>query len=104
MKKIHSYDDNSISLSDRHGVKKYDYPKRVFQPQSTQEDVYDEIITTNLMSSFFEKKNDVLLFAYGQTATGKTHLYLDQKNHYSNQRFIVSGVFSLVCVCLYLKK
>ena len=83
-KQLHSYTASSVSVSDDHDIIKYDFPSVVFSPQATQEQVYEDVMT-DLFASFCPTTknnneedgggngNNILLFAYGQTATGKTH-------------------------------
>lgn len=69
-KKLHEFTQDSVSISDSHKVVDYDFPSIVFPPESTQQHVYDEIIP-NLLERFTQKNGyNVLMYAYGQTATG----------------------------------
>ena len=72
-KKLHEFTQDRISISDSHKVVDYTFPSLVFPPESTQGFVYDETIPS-LLESFTQKNGyNVLLYAYGQTGTGKTH-------------------------------
>ena len=72
-KSLESYSDNSITLKTQYmfsqGSNEYSFPTRVFQPQSTQEEVHQELLPPLIDQV---ETSDVLLLAYGQTATGKT--------------------------------
>mmetsp|Transcript_26215 Transcript_26215/g.53171 ORF Transcript_26215/g.53171 Transcript_26215/m.53171 type:complete len:164 (+) Transcript_26215:207-698(+) len=64
---------DTISLADRHDTTRYTFPTRVLGPEVSQDDV-DRIVLPPLMQSFLTfEGTDVMLFAYGQTGTGKTH-------------------------------
>mmetsp|Transcript_31961 Transcript_31961/g.23106 ORF Transcript_31961/g.23106 Transcript_31961/m.23106 type:complete len:93 (+) Transcript_31961:169-447(+) len=68
---------NSIELNTDYmfskGSSKYTFPKRVLEPEVTQNDVYNTVAAGAVGE--FTKKNgrNSMLFAYGQTGTGKTH-------------------------------
>ena len=51
-------------------VERFDFPKEVFGPESTQEQVY-EGCKQGLLEEFLAGVHHALLFAYGQTGTGK---------------------------------
>mmetsp|Transcript_8201 Transcript_8201/g.12344 ORF Transcript_8201/g.12344 Transcript_8201/m.12344 type:complete len:485 (-) Transcript_8201:2001-3455(-) len=50
-KELHSFTEDSISISDNHDVKEYSFPSLVFAPDSTQKKVYDEIILNSTASA-----------------------------------------------------
>ena len=58
--------------------RRYTYPQAVIPPSATQEDTYETIVPPLLDTLLAPsgKCQDVLLFAYGQTGTGKTHTML----------------------------
>lgn len=66
-----SFPDESLDEQGRLklGEKNFEFD-RVFQPVSTQQDVYDE--TAGVVASVIDGYN-VCVFAYGQTGSGKTH-------------------------------
>lgn len=71
-KELAGFEDGVMQIKDSRGVEKFDFPKQIFGPDTTQEQVY-EACAPELIDSFLEGQNHALLFAYGQTGTGKTH-------------------------------
>jgi hypothetical protein len=72
-KELDDFDENSVNIisHDMHGkVQTYDYPSKVFPTTCTQEDVGKEILP-GLLNDFWNERN-CMIFAYGQTGTGKT--------------------------------
>lgn len=60
------------------GANTYDFPKKIFTPEATQPDVYAEF--KPLVSEFVDTPGrNVMLLAYGQTGTGKTHTIFGAK-------------------------
>lgn len=59
-------------IKDRHKTERFEFPKMVFGPTATQEQVYASA-APELLEGFLSGENHALLFAYGQTGTGKTH-------------------------------
>jgi hypothetical protein len=53
-------------------VERFDFPKQVMGPETTQDGVF-ETAAPELLDGFLAGDNSALLFAYGQTGTGKTH-------------------------------
>ena len=53
-------------------VERFEFPKEVIGPDSTQEQVFDTV-APELLEGYLTGDNNALLFAYGQTGTGKTH-------------------------------
>ena len=62
-----SINENAFGQEALH-VFKFD---KIFQPQSTQEELY-EFVGTNIVADAFSGYNSTVL-AYGQTGSGKTH-------------------------------
>lgn len=60
-----------ISHDQGHKVTGYNYMSQVFPVDCAQEDVANEILP-DLLNDFWSNKN-AMIFAYGQTGTGKTH-------------------------------
>ena len=89
-KTLQGWDDRSVSVGwtaskedvghavDASSATAYDYPARVFTPEATQDDVYASVVPPLLdtLLGHGQPPRDVLLFAYGQTGTGKTHTTL----------------------------
>merc|ERR1719181_1262588 len=71
-KKLDKFDSQSISVKDRHKTTKYDFPTEVLSPEASQQKVFDTIMP-DLFDAWSIQCKNVMLFAYGQTGTGKTH-------------------------------
>ena len=73
-KQLAGYEDGAMLIkTTRTGeVERFEFPKEVIGPESTQEQVYDTV-APDLLDGFLAGDNNALLFAYGQTGTGKTH-------------------------------
>ena len=72
-KELGEFDESSVKIvsHDQRGkVQAYDYPSKVFPTTCTQEDVGKEVLPS-LLDDFWSDRN-VMVFAYGQTGTGKT--------------------------------
>lgn len=72
-KELGEFDEKSVNIvsHDQRGkVQPYSYPSKVFPTTCTQEDVGKEVLP-GLLSDFWEDKSS-MIFAYGQTGTGKT--------------------------------
>ena len=72
-KQLGAFDEHAVQIvsHDQGGkVASYGYPSRVFPVDCTQEDVGGELLP-GLLSDFWGDRN-VMIFAYGQTGTGKT--------------------------------
>ena len=63
-----------VILSDTHGDTMYGFPKDVFGPGATNADIFTNVAAP-LLHKFLDADDphSVILFAYGQTGTGKTH-------------------------------
>ena len=63
-----------VILSDSHGDTKYSFPKDVFGPSIRQAAIFNDVASPLLLKFLDEHDpQSVILFAYGQTGTGKTH-------------------------------
>mmetsp|Transcript_118928 Transcript_118928/g.296757 ORF Transcript_118928/g.296757 Transcript_118928/m.296757 type:complete len:435 (-) Transcript_118928:274-1578(-) len=72
-KQLGDFDEKEIKIiSHDQGSKvmAYDYPSKVFPVDCTQEDVSAEVLP-DLLEDFWNERS-VMIFAYGQTGTGKT--------------------------------
>ncbi|KAK3262660.1 hypothetical protein CYMTET_28492 [Cymbomonas tetramitiformis] len=67
-KKLEHFDKKTLTVSG----KKYDFPKQVLTPEVNQEQVFDTTMS-DLMDAWTNQEMNCMLFAYGQTGTGKTH-------------------------------
>jgi len=96
-KKLDSWGDDCIHLMGRHGIETYDFPTKVLGPDTSQNEVYKEMLSdlvdqftvTNRSCDGTEKEKkagyNVLFFAYGQTGTGKTHTILGPNSSFQQQ-------------------
>lgn len=75
-KQLKSWEGGGLTIEDSAGqattTEKFDFPKEVLGPDSTQQQTFDAV-TADLLEDWLSGKNNALLFAYGQTGTGKTH-------------------------------
>jgi len=73
-KRIHSYDDQSITLSDQNNTKMdvYKYPKSIIKPETNQTDTF-KLLRLPEKIEYFIKGHNCTAIAYGQTGSGKTH-------------------------------
>lgn len=72
-KQLGAFDDRSVKIinHDQRGKElSFDYPSKVFPVDCTQEDVARDILP-GLLDDFWNDRNG-MIFAYGQTGTGKT--------------------------------
>jgi hypothetical protein len=76
-KQLDSWDDSSVSVATQYmfskGSNKYDFPRAVFPPEATQEQVFNSVAPPIIDALTEESGMNVVMFAYGQTGTGKTH-------------------------------
>jgi len=73
-KQLGDFDETAVNIisHDQGGtVGRYDWMTKVFPVDCTQEDVAGDILP-DILNDFWTNKN-ALIFAYGQTGTGKTH-------------------------------
>jgi len=73
-KQLGAFDEtcvNIISHDQRNSTKSYNYMSKVFPVDCTQHDVGADILP-GMLEDFLSNRN-AMLFAYGQTGTGKTH-------------------------------
>lgn len=75
-KSLSGWTDTSVTLDTQYmfskGENTYKFPTKVFTPESSQSDVYTQF--DPLVSEFTSTPGrNVMLLAYGQTGTGKTH-------------------------------
>ena len=72
-KELGAFDESAVNIisHDQRGKQTaYDYPSRVFPVECTQESVGAEVLP-GLLEDFWGERN-TMIFAYGQTGTGKT--------------------------------
>ena len=78
-KHLEAWDEGSVTVETQYlfskGEARYEYPRRVFGTDASQQEVTDDVVPS-LVQSFVEDRTSVLFFAYGQTGTGKTRTML----------------------------
>ena len=75
-KRLAAWQDGVVTLEDRHGPENYTFPEAILDTDATQEAVYAQA-GERLVQSFCAPLGEAyngLLFAYGQTGTGKTYV------------------------------
>ena len=73
-KKIHSFTEDTITLSDQTNTKLdvYKYPKSIVKPETNQIDAFKQMKLPERINDFIKGHNCTAI-AYGQTGSGKTH-------------------------------
>jgi DNA replication protein DnaC len=74
--------ENTVTLDTQYmfskGENTYKFPRKVFNPDATQQQVYDTF--NPLVNEFIGMPGrNCMLLAYGQTGTGKTHTIFGKK-------------------------
>ena len=93
LSRVESGPPGAVVISDGHGEQVYDFPKRVFDLDATQEEVYVEAVRP-LVDQFtdFPGGHNCLFFAYGQTGTGKTHTILGPEHTWADMHHKERGI------------
>ena len=83
-----------VILSDTHGDTMYGFPKDVFGPGATNADIFTNVAAP-LLHKFLDADDphSVILFAYGQTGTGKTHTLMGPEVSWDTVDHSEWGVF-----------
>ncbi|CAG8489518.1 9049_t:CDS:2, partial [Acaulospora colombiana] len=91
-----------IVEAEKHPVFQFDF---VFGPESTQQEIYDNIAVESLIENFLEGFN-VTILAYGQTSSGKTFTMGTADNDLipSNQKGIIPRAMSTLFSLMNTKK
>jgi len=73
-KKIHSFTEDSITLTDQSNRKQdlFKYPKAIVKPETNQTDAFKQMKLPEKID-YFIKGHNCTAIAYGQTGSGKTH-------------------------------
>lgn len=71
--KLQGWTEDCVTMLDSaRTVHHFRYPARVLVPETTQRDMY-ECMLPSLVDAWINSRNNVMVLAYGQTGTGKTH-------------------------------
>jgi hypothetical protein len=81
-----------VTIADRHGEEVFGFPRRVFGDQASQAEVYRELAQPNV-GRFIRGEANAVVFAYGQTGTGKTHTILGPERSWGCSGHPDAGVF-----------
>lgn len=82
-KQLDSWTEDGVSVKDRHERIDYTFPQKVLLPESSQEETYSTIMS-NIFQAWMYNGLEVILLAYGQTGTGKTHTMFGPKESLSS--------------------
>lgn len=83
--KLEGWDESSVTMIDSSGKRRiYDYPTRVLIPEVTQEDAYNAALPV-LVHAWLNECNNLMVLAYGQTGTGKTHTMFGPKESLASE-------------------
>mmetsp|Transcript_43080 Transcript_43080/g.119146 ORF Transcript_43080/g.119146 Transcript_43080/m.119146 type:complete len:442 (+) Transcript_43080:109-1434(+) len=92
-KRLASWADGVVVLEDAHTRQQYSFARSILAPEATQGEVYDAA-AAELIQAFVENEGyNVLLFAYGQTGTGKTHTIFGPEQSWQDIRHPDCGIF-----------
>ena len=81
-----------VAIADRHGEEVFGFPRRVFGDRASQEEVYREMAQRSV-ERVVGGAGNALVFAYGQTGTGKTHTILGPERSWKCLRHPDAGIF-----------
>eukprot|EP00928_Gymnodinium_smaydae_P043676 TRINITY_DN29219_c0_g2_i1.p1 TRINITY_DN29219_c0_g2~~TRINITY_DN29219_c0_g2_i1.p1 ORF type:complete len:944 (-),score=200.85 TRINITY_DN29219_c0_g2_i1:184-2610(-) len=99
---LEKWDEESVTIGTQYmfskGEAQYTFPRRVFGPDCSQQEVYD-VIAPELVEAFTQRNGyNILFFAYGQTGTGKTHTMFGSPESLNSAAFHEGwGIFPRVC-------
>eukprot|EP00928_Gymnodinium_smaydae_P074260 TRINITY_DN57327_c0_g1_i1.p1 TRINITY_DN57327_c0_g1~~TRINITY_DN57327_c0_g1_i1.p1 ORF type:complete len:413 (+),score=57.69 TRINITY_DN57327_c0_g1_i1:46-1239(+) len=77
-KKLDGWTEESVFVKDRHERAEYTFPTRVLTPEKSQDEVYKTVMH-DVCDAWIANATNVVLLAYGQTGTGKTHTMFGPK-------------------------
>jgi hypothetical protein len=111
-KRLAKWDEGSIVLEDNvddYGTGRmtgssrpqvFTFAKEILGTEATQASVYDAA-ASNLVKSFANDGFNVLLFAYGQTGTGKTHTIFGHESSWQDVAHEQAGLFPRAVVSVF---
>ena len=83
--KLEGWNESSVTMTD--SAKKrhvFDYATRVLVPETAQEEAYDAMLPS-LVNAWLKECNNLMVLAYGQTGTGKTHTMFGPKESLASE-------------------
>eukprot|EP01052_Picozoa_sp_SAG31_P036160 SAG31_NODE_4472_length_3204_cov_7.250242_2_plen_150_part_00 len=97
-KSLAGFEDGAMLIGSKNGeIERFEFPKAIFGPETTQEELFDRV-APELLQGFLAGENDALIFAYGQTGTGKVPLaYTIMFARIATVPYAVHAVFSTAC-------
>ena len=86
-----------VTLVDGHGETHYAFPKRVFGPSASQDELFREVARP-LLRTYLDADDpqSAFVFAYGQTGTGKTYTLMGPEFSWSEPKHDLHGLFPRV--------
>jgi len=84
-KKLDGWTEKSVFVKDRHKRLEYKFPNQVLPPEASQEDTY-RVVMHQAVDAWLVNATNVMLFAYGQTGTGKTHTMFGPRESLSSDK------------------
>lgn len=91
-KRYAGHSEAGVAIADRHGEEVFGFPRRVFGGRASQEEVYRELALPSV-GRFTRGGGHALVFAYGQTGTGKTHTILGPERSWGCVGHPDAGIF-----------
>lgn len=83
--KFEDWDGSSVTMIDSSRKRRvFRYPTCVLTPEITQEEAYDAMLPS-LVNAWFNEYNNLMVLAYGQTGTGKTHTMFGPKESLASE-------------------
>mmetsp|Transcript_56149 Transcript_56149/g.180203 ORF Transcript_56149/g.180203 Transcript_56149/m.180203 type:complete len:463 (-) Transcript_56149:10-1398(-) len=82
--RLEGWDDSSVSIKDSaRKVHTFTYPTRVLVPDTSQQQAYEAMLPS-LVDMWLKGCSNLMVLAYGQTGTGKTHTMFGPKESLSS--------------------
>jgi hypothetical protein len=86
-----------VTLADGHGETHYAFPKRVFGPEASQEELFRDVARPLLRLHLdANDPQSAFVFAYGQTGTGKTYTLMGAEESWETPKHEKRGLFPRV--------
>ena len=91
-KRYAGHSEAGVAIADRHGEEVFGFPRRVFGDSVSQEEVYREVAQRSV-ERVVGGAGNALVFAYGQTGTGKTYTILGPERSWECSGHPDTGIF-----------